>query len=360
MAVAPDHRSEDALLSPTRFAAVGAVCWRIIGVAGAVWIAWQLFQLLRVVVIPVVFAGFLAAILRPAMLWLRRRGASPGLATAVVVLGAVLLLVGSVALTGYLVYAQADDLGNALADGWDQVLGWVSDSALPVSRADVKDAVDRAGRSIASGGSGGVFRTALSVVEVATQILLTLFLTFFFVKDGRRLVESAANVMRADRAERAVGLAERLWDTVGRYLRGVTMIALVNALSKGVALWLIGVPLIPPIMFVTFVGSYVPFAGPVIAAVAGALVALANGSVVDAGLVILAGLFIQQVEGHVLQPLILGRVMHLHPVVIILSVTAGGVLAGLFGAIVAVPLVSGASVAYGYLTGDDGSVAVEP
>ncbi len=330
---------------------VGDAAWRIVGAALAIWVAWLVFQQLRVVILPVVFAVFLSAILRPLSGLMRRKGAPPALAAAVSCLGALAILVAAFAATGYLVYQQAGDLGQALSDGWDQVVHWLSRSPLNLSQQDVKDAIDNAGSSfVSASGSGGLFSRAATVAELVTQVLLTLFLTFFFVKDGRRLADGMISVLPDRHVDQAKELVRRVWDTIGNYIRGVTAIATINAISKGIALFLIGIPLILPIMFLTFVGSFIPFAGPIIAAVAAALIALANGSVIDAVLVILAGIFIQQVEGHILQPLILGRVMELHPVVIILSVTTGAVIAGLFGAMVAVPAVAGATVAAHYLS----------
>ncbi len=335
---------------PRAVRVMGDVAWRVVAVAIALWVAWLVFQHLRVVILPVVFAVFLAAILRPVAAWLQRIGAPRLLATWVACFGALIVLAGAFTATGYVVYRQAGDLGQALSDGWDQILAWLRQSPLHLSQQQVRNTVDDIGSSLmSSSGSSGLFARAATVAEIVTQFLLTLFLTFFFVKDGRRLADGVIGMLAESRRRQAEELATRVWDTIGRYIRGVTAIATINAISKGIALYLIGIPLILPLMFLTFVGSFIPFAGPIIAALAGALVALANGSVVDAGLVILAGLVIQQVEGHILQPLILGRFMKLHPVVIILSVTTGAVVAGLFGAMVAVPAVAGATAAAGYL-----------
>ncbi|MCU1676099.1 MAG: hypothetical protein JWM93_857, partial [Frankiales bacterium] len=200
----------------------------------------------------------------------------------------------------------------------------------------------------ASGSSSGVGTTALhgavTVAELIVMTLLTLFFTFFLTKDGGRLGATAMRVFGAHHRPQVRPALERAWFTASRYMRGVAIVAAFDAVATGIALWIIGIPLIGPLVVITFIGSLIPLVGPITAGAVSALVALANGSPTDAILIVLACVVIQQVEGHVLQPLILGRVLNLHPIVIAGSVAVGSIVGGIPGAFLAVPMVAVASV----------------
>ena len=135
---------------------------------------------------------------------------------------------------------------------------------------------------------------------------------------------------------------------MGAYVRGTALIALVDAVLIGIALLLIGVPLVPALMVLTFFGAFLPLVGAVAAGVVAALVALVSGGPLDALLVVGAVTIIQQVEGDVLQPVVLGRAVKLHPVVVLLALTSGAVIAGIAGAFLAVPTTAVATAIGGY------------
>jgi predicted PurR-regulated permease PerM len=142
------------------------------------------------------------------------------------------------------------------------------------------------------------------------------------------------------RAEQVHRTGVSVWSTLGRYLRGLSIVALVNALEKGLVLLLLGIPMVVPIMILTFVGSFIPLAGPILAGAVASLVALAHSGITDALIVVGASLVIQIIEGNVLQPFILGRAMRLEPILILGSVVIGAIVAGLAGAFLAVPLLA--------------------
>jgi predicted PurR-regulated permease PerM len=305
-----------------------------------VWLVVIALVRLRLVVLPAIIALLVSTLLAPVALWLRDHGWPRLLATWVVVLGALLVLAGTLAILGPQVADELDDLGRSVREGTERVLTWLAEGPLQLSRQEVDRYIDRALESIRQNSqaiTGGILQGAVLVGEIVAGILLTLVLLFFFVKDGDSMFEwIAVRFGRHGRHVRAVG--QRAWATLGSYVRGTALIALVDAVLIGIALVLIGVPLVPVLMVLTFFGAFFPLVGAVFAGLVAALVALVANGPFDALLVAGAVTLIQQVEGDVLQPVVLGRAVRLHPIVVLLSLTAGGVLGGIAGAFLAVPV----------------------
>jgi predicted PurR-regulated permease PerM len=217
---------------------------------------------------------------------------------------------------------------------------------LGVSQAEVDKAVDDGVKSVEGSGdkiAGG----ALAALNVLAAVLLTLVLTFFFVKDGRVLWGWIARLCGRHR-DTAEELGERMWKVLTGYVHGVALVALIDALLIGLVLVLVGVPLAMPLTVMTFLAAFFPVVGAVVVGAAAVLVALVAEGGVAAAIVAGAILVVQQLDGNVLQPVLVGRRLELHPVVVLLALTAGGVIAGLVGAFVAVPLaaVAGAVIEY--------------
>lgn len=292
---------------------------------------------LRLVVLPALLALVLTTLLHPPVARLRRRGVPDAAAAAVVLGGALLLVAAAVALIVPRAVADLDDLGVSIAGGIDvlsdeRLSGWAD-------RAE-QELRDNAGRITRGAVSGAVL-----AVEVVAGLALALVVLFFLLKDGERIWAWIVDLVPAQHRVDARAIGERTWTTLGGYLRGVTLVALFDAAFIALALVIVGVPLVLPLALLTFAGAYIPIAGAFAAGLAAVLVALvALGPV--AALVIAAAVFaVQQIESNVFQPVVVGRSVRLHPVVILLAVTAGGVLGGIIGAIVATPLAAvGAAV----------------
>jgi predicted PurR-regulated permease PerM len=261
------------------------------------------------------------------------------LAAALVVLGSLALVVALLTFAGRSFYAQFTDLGPRLTQGWDRIDGYLREHY----NFDVLAAYESA-KSSGKGVGATALHGAVTAVELVVMALLTVFFTFFLTKDGARLGATAMRVFGAHHRPQVRPALERAWFTASRYMRGVAIVAAFDAAATGVALLVIGIPLVGPLVVITFIGSLIPLVGPITAGAVSALVAQANGSPADAILIVIACVVIQQVEGHVLQPLILGRVLNLHPIVIAGSVAIGAVVGGIPGAFLAVPLVAVATV----------------
>jgi putative heme transporter len=328
------------------------LAWRSLLVAAAVVVLALLVSRLRVVFLPVIVALLLSTLLVPPVTWLQRRGVPRLAGTLVAVGGAVLVLAAAATVVAPEVKHEVENVDVSVSSGVDRVAEWLSDGPFDVDPATVLEYRERFERelgersgSVATGALGG----ALLVVEVVVGLVLAIVLVFFFVKDGRRMwawfVTRFPERLRTD--VHAIGILG--WGALGGYLRGTTLVALVDAVGIAVALLLLDVPLVLPLALLTFVAGYFPIVGALVAGFAAAMVALAANGLTNALLVIAATLLVQQIEGNLLQPLIVGRAVRLHPAAIIVAVTTGGVLWGVAGAFIAVPTAAVVTNAVGYL-----------
>jgi predicted PurR-regulated permease PerM len=337
---------------PPTFAKVAAYAWRfLVIVAAAYAIVYGLIQL-RLLVLPVIVALFLATILAPPAYWLTGKGLPHLLATWVVVLGSIAFFVGVFALVAPHVADEAGQLSQDLRAGAEQALEWASEGPLNLSREQVQNFVDQASQRLRENSSTltqGALAGAIRLVELIAATILMLVITFFFVKDGKQMWAWVTKHFDESRRKDVREIGMRSWATLGAYIRGTALIALVDAVLIGIALIIVGVPLVVPLMLITFIGGFFPVVGAFTAGLVAVLVALASGGFFDALVIGAVITLIQQLEGDLLQPLILGRAVKLHPVVVLLSLTAGGILAGIAGAFLAVPTAAVAATVGNYL-----------
>jgi predicted PurR-regulated permease PerM len=333
----------------------------VIGLAGLA-IVYLLVEL-RVAVLPVIAALLISTLIAPPVRWLEARGWPRVLALWTVILGSLAILVGLVATLAPQVTDQVGEVGTSVKEGSTQVINYLARSPFNLSRADVDRYVDSASQEIrANSGliTSGVLAGAVKVGEVIVGLLLTFVLAFFFVKDGEGMYAWFARQFPTRRRASVHELGLKVWATLGAYVRGIALVGLVDAVLIAIALLLIDVPLVIPLALLTFFGSFLPLIGATVAGTVAALVALVSGGLIDAVLVGVAILVIQQVEGHVLQPLVLGRAVKLHPVVVILALTAGAILGGIAGAFLAVPVTAVTTVVGSHLKHHHGGAPVGP
>lgn len=310
-------------------------------IAAAIAVAALVLSHLRLVVLPVIAALFLSTILHPAVRQLRGKGWPDGLAALATLLVTLLLFGGVVALMAPSVTNEVDQLAHEVADGVEEVGDWLFAGPFGLSETQVRDYVEQAGdqvRDSAAPIASGVVGGALLAIEIVVGALLTLVLLFFFLKDGGRLWAGVLSLVPADGRERAARIGTESWDALQGYLRGITVVALFDAVFIGLALWLLGVPLVIPLATLTFFAAYIPIAGAFTAGLAAVLVALVSEGVGTAIAVTIAIAAVQQIESNLLHPVVVGRSVRLHPVVILVSVAAGAITAGIVGAFLAVPI----------------------
>lgn len=332
-------RSPVQVPAPVEVAA--ALAWRFLVIAAAV--AALVFALirLRVVVLPVFVALLVTSLLVPLVTRLEERGARPGLATVVVFALVAVGLTGIVAVIAPAVGDEFDELGPAVSEGVDRIERWLVEGPMELSPSEIDAYRQRAteqGRQLLRSSSGGILAGALVVVEGVAGTLLAIVLSVFFVKDGRRFQRWVLDHTPLGRREVVRDLAGRAWGAIGGFLRGAALIGIVEAVVIGVVLAVVGASLALPVAILTFAAAFFPVVGAIAAGVIATLVALVSAGPSQALVVAVVALIVQQFDNDLLAPLVYGRLVHLHPAVVLLAITAGGTLGGIAGAFLAVPL----------------------
>jgi predicted PurR-regulated permease PerM len=332
---------------PRGLAVASAITLRALIVLGGVVIVALGAARLMLLVLPVIISLLLATLLVPVARWLRAHRFRPAPAALTSVLLAVLVFLGLWALIIPGVLSQSDELFTNLQDGARQAVDLLQ--PLGVERADIDKAIDDGLSSVqGSAVANEVLTGAALLTQWAAAVVLIVVLTFFFVKDGRALWNWIVELFHEDRQPVLNEAAARAWAALSAYMQGVVLVATIDAVLIGAGLLILDVPVAMPLIVLTFVAAFFPIVGAVVAGAAAVLVALvANG--LGAALVLTAIIVaVQQLEGNVFYPIVVGRKLSLHPVGILLALTAGGVLAGVAGAFLAMPVaaVTGAVVQY--------------
>jgi putative heme transporter len=308
---------------------------------------------LQLLVIPVLIALILAAAVYPVVNVLRRWGWSSALATATAFLG-ILVVLGGV-ITGIVVAVrnELDELISSATEGWAQLQGFLADFPLPVDQAQIDEALAGILDFLTSAAVG---RSALSGLSTATQFItgavLMAVVLFYFLKDGERIWTFLLRWFPYRRRAKMALAGSRAVDVLGNYVRGTAIVAAVDAVFIGLALFILQVPLALPLAVLIFIGGFVPIVGATVAGVLAALVALVANGPVAALVVVGVVVLVNQLEGNFLQPVVMGRSVSLHSLVILLALTAGTILGGIVGAILAVPVAAVAWAVIQVWTGD--------
>jgi predicted PurR-regulated permease PerM len=326
---------------PSWYATLASYAGRFLLIVAAGYVVLYLVVRLRVVFLPIFVALVIASVLVTPVRWLTEKGWKPLLATWTVLLLTSLMIVGIFTLIVPAFVTQVDNLGQRIEQGADRLLQWLVAGPLGLSERQIDDYIQRAGEQIRQNSSvitGGVLSGVLNTVEFLAGAILMLVLLFFFLKDGESI---GGWVLRqfSDRTKPHMReMGHRAFATLAAYARGTSIIALVDAVLIGVALVIVGNPLAFPLGVITFFASFFPIVGAVAAGAIAALVTLVSNGLPKALIITGVIVAIQQIEGDVLQPVVMGRLVRLHPVAILLALTSGGILAGIAGAFVAVPI----------------------
>jgi predicted PurR-regulated permease PerM len=336
--------------------------WRFLVVVGAIAVLAYGLWYVRLVALPAFLALLLSTILVPPARALRRRGLRPALATLIVFLGGLLVVVGVGALVVPPFASEVGKLSDTITGG-AQELGRLLAGPLGLSHDQVQSAIDSISRKLhASGGdiASGVVSGAVIAGQIVAAALLTLVLLFFYVKDGASLWRWTVRLFPAGVRPRVDDAGQQSWLMLGAYVRGQALVATVDAVFIGIGLAIVGLPLVLPLAVLIFVGAFVPIVGAFVAGAAAVLIALVSKGAGAALVVLGINLAVQQLEGNVLYPMIMRKTIELHPVATLLIVGAGGVLAGIIGALVAVPIAAVVATVLPILRGHEPPPALDP
>jgi predicted PurR-regulated permease PerM len=319
---------------PVRTAVTWSAC--LVVVIAALWLLGKIAVLLAPLAVALAGTLFLAALLDPVLLRLRRLRVPRALAALLSVLLLLGVLVGVGVLVWNLTASQFSELSQQLEQGLERSRDFVT-SSLPVTDEQLDRQIEQI-RSGLSGSAPDPVAGARTAAEVAGSILLALVLLFFLLKDGRSMWHWVLGRMTGPRRDLAAEAGRAGWRTLGAYSRGTMIIAAIDALGIGLALVVLRVPLALPLALITFLGGFVPIIGATVAGAIAVLVALAANGPTTALLTLAAVIAVQQIEGNLLEPLVMKRQVQLHPAIILVVVTAGTLIAGIAGAFVSVPI----------------------
>ncbi len=343
-------RGDDAVPSGLRTAA--AYSWRLIAVLAGLYVLLYLAAHVAVVVVPVFVALLLAALLQPGAAALIRHGWPRSLAAFLMLLVGLTVVAGIITLVVQQVTAGFTDLADQVSEGLVQIRNFVVET-FPVTQRQIDEALTSFQDFVAGNQeelASGAITTATTVGEVFTGVVLALFTLFFFLKDGRSIWLWLVGLFPRDSRAYLDEAARRSWRTLISYVRATVAVALVDAVGIGTGLAILGVPLVVPLAALVFLVAFIQIIGSFLAGSVAVLVALVAVGPIKALIALAVVVAVMQLEGHVLQPLLLGKAVHVHPLAVVLAIAAGLLVAGIFGALIAVPVVACANVAGTYLS----------
>ena len=294
---------------------------------------------LKLVVIPLIIALIVASAAFPVIRWLRARGLPAIAATWITLAGAIIIFGGIIWVIVINVETQFDDLAAQATKGIDQLQDFLLNGPLPIDQQQLNDARDGLVDFATSSQFGTGAIAGVSVVgELITGAVLAVVILFFFMKDGDKIWAFFLRPFRGAHYERGRRIGATTVRVLGGYVRGTATVALVDAAAIGIGLAVLGVPLALPLAIIVFIGAFIPLIGATAAGILAALVALvANGWVV-ALIVVAIVIAVNQLEGNFLQPVVMANSLKLHPLVILVALTAGTILGGIVGAVLSVPI----------------------
>ncbi|WP_323960786.1 AI-2E family transporter [Arthrobacter sp. JZ12] len=319
-----------------------AWAWRlglVLGVSAA--LVWLLSQI-TLLVIPLMVAGLLSSLLTPVASFLRRLMPS-GIAVALTVVGFLLAVTATLSLVGQQLAVGFASLWDEALSGIEQVQDWLSQGPLRLTSSQIDSFIDEVAAAVENN-SGVIVSGAISFGSSAgyflAGLLLTVFALIFFLHDGEKIWRFLAGLAPRRARAAVTGAGMQGWTSMANYVRVQILVAFIDAVGIGLGAVIIGVPLALPLTVLVFVGSFIPILGALFTGMVAVLLALVANGWVNALVMLAIVLFVQQVEGHILQPFVMGRAVALHPLAVVLAVAGGSLVAGVAGALFSVPLLA--------------------
>jgi putative heme transporter len=334
--------SDDAAVEPlVRKAA--AWSWRLLVIlTAAVALLWVVKKL-EIIVVPVLLALMISALLVPAVDWLNRRGLARGGAVAVVLLGGFAILGGILAFVIVQFVYGLPDLTDQVTRSIESTRRWLIQGPAHLRGEQIDNAGNAAIQALHNNQAkltSGALSTAATITELVTAAVLALFTLIFFLYGGRNIWQYVTKIFPADNRDRVRAAGNAGYGSLIGYVRATFLVALTDAAGVGTGLAIMGIPLALPLASLVFLGAFIPLVGAVIAGFLAVVVALLAKGIVYALITLGLLVAVNQLEAHLLQPLVMGRAVSIHPLGVVLAISTGGVLAGIVGALLAVPTVA--------------------
>jgi predicted PurR-regulated permease PerM len=345
--------------------------WRLLVIAAAGAVAIWLLRYFCELTVPIAVALLGTALTVDAVDWLQARGLPRILATFAVVLFMLAAFLGMLALVGQQLSTQVTDLRANVVQGISQVQDWAENGPLDLTDDQIQGWVDSAKESIASSDTSIITRVSelgTTVTHVLAGFFIALFASFCFLYEGQRIWGWVVALSPRAARERVDSSGQTAWASLTAFVRATVLVAFTDAVGIAVGAWVLGVPLTFAIGVLVFLGAFIPIIGALLSGVVAVLVALVAQGPWTALFMLIVVVVVQQIESHVLQPFLMGRLVAVHPLAIILAIAAGVTVAGIVGALIAVPLAAClngvvrhlVSVAQDYQDQPEDDVGLEP
>ena len=339
-----------------------AWAWRLLVILVALVALLWVIKRLEIIVVPLLLALMLSALLVPMVDWLDRRGAPRGGAVALVLLSGFAILGGILTFVISQFVVGLPDLVNQVTRSIDSTRNWLIEGPLHLSRQQIENAGNAAIQALQNNQAkltSGALSTAAAVTEIITAALLMMFTLIFFLYGGRNIWHYVTKIFPVDVRDRVRAAGTAGYGSLIGYVRATFLVALVDAVGVGTGLAIMSVPLALPLASLVFLGAAIPLVGAVISGFLAVVVALLAKGFVYALITLGVIIGVNQLEAHILQPLVMGRAVSIHPLAIVVAISSGSVLAGIVGALLAVPTVAFFNNAFHVLLAKDPAVAAE-
>jgi putative heme transporter len=320
-----------------------AWAWRLLVILVAAVVVLWVLKRLEIIVVPVLLALMISALLVPAVDWIDRRGLPRGAAVAVVLLGGFAILGGILTFVVSQFIVGLPDLTEQVTHSIDNTRRWLIEGPAHLRSEQIDNAGNAAIQALRNNQAkltSGALSTAATITELVTAAVLVLFTLIFFLYGGRNIWQYVTKIFPIGVRDRVMEAGSAGYGSLIGYVRATFLVALTDAAGVGTGLAIMGVPLALPLASLVFLGAFIPLIGALISGLLAVVVALLAKGIVYALLTLGLLIVINQVEAHLLQPLVMGRAVSIHPLAVVLAIATGGVLAGIPGALLAVPTVA--------------------
>jgi predicted PurR-regulated permease PerM len=317
--------------------------WRLLVLFALAIAAAAIVQKLATVVIPLAIGLLAAALLAPLVDWMQRLGVPRAVGVFVALVGSIGVVAGIMTFVVEQFVAGVPELSNKFTDSIHQIQDWLINGRLHLSNEQIRNVGDAAVKAIQSNQdslTSGALTTATVIGELLTGTFLTLFILIFFLYGGDQIWQFVTRIVPTDHRERVRTAGQLGFGTLVGFVRATVVVAAVDAIGIGAGLAILGVPLALPLASLVFIGAFIPIIGAFLAGFIAVFIALVTKGLVTALIVLGIIIAVMQLEGHVLQPLLLGRAVSIHPLAVVLAITAGVVIGGIAGGLLAVPFVA--------------------
>lgn len=320
-----------------------AWAWRLLVILAAALALFWVLAKLEVIVVPVLVALLFSALLVPVVDWLDRHGLPRGGAVALVLLGGFAILGGILAFVVLQFIDGLPGLTEQVTQSIESTRRWLINGPAHLRSEQIDSAGNAAIEALHNNQAkltSGALSTAATVTELVTAAVLVLFTLIFFLYGGRNIWRYVVQIVPAHARDRVHEAGSAGYGSLIGYVRATFLVALTDAAGVGAGLAIMGIPLALPLASLVFLGAFIPLVGAVVAGFLAVVVALLAKGIVYALITLGLLVAVNQIEAHLLQPLVMGRAVSIHPLAVVLAISTGGVLAGIVGALLAVPTVA--------------------